>query len=126
MTESTTTKDVLDFPGAAPKPSSGLNIVTILTIVGSILGLISSVWTFISAKKSYETMKTTMDSGKLDDAPGWAKGMMTPEMLEMSRKAMVSGLLHVLAHLLPSLVFLWLLQWRSFPLLNYPYRYLKL
>jgi hypothetical protein len=88
MTESTTTKDVLDFPGAAPKPSSGLNIITILTIVGSILGLISSVWTFISAKKSYETMKTTMDSGKLDDAPGWAKGMMTPEMLEMSRKAM--------------------------------------
>ena len=88
MNEFTTTKDVLDFPGGTPKPSSGLNIVTILTIVGSILGLISAVWSFISAKKTYETMKTSMESGKSDDATGWAKDMMTPEMLEMSRKAM--------------------------------------
>ena len=27
-----------------------------------------------------------MDSGKLDEAPKWAKGMMTPEMLEMTKK----------------------------------------
>ncbi len=70
-----------------PQLPSSLNVLTILTIIGSALGIISSIWNFISAKKSYEDLKELMNSGKLDDAPRWAKGMMTPEMLEMSRKA---------------------------------------
>ena len=69
------------------KLPSSLNVLTILTIIGSILGLISSVYSFLTAKKSYETLKETIDSGKLDEAPGWAKGFMSPEMLEMTRKA---------------------------------------
>ncbi|MBP9098341.1 MAG: hypothetical protein KBF74_05960 [Ferruginibacter sp.] len=68
------------------KLPSSINILTILTIIGSIIGLISSVYTFFTAKKSYETMKETIDSGKLDDAPKWAKGFMSPEMLEMTKK----------------------------------------
>ena len=68
------------------KLPSGINILTILTIIGSAFGLLSSLYSFFTAKKSYENMKTTMDSGKLDDAPKWAKGFMTPEMLELTRK----------------------------------------
>lgn len=74
------------------KLPSSINILTILTIIGSIIGLISSVYTFFTAKKSYETMKETIDSGKLDDAPGWAKGFMSPEMLEMSKKMLENKL----------------------------------
>lgn len=87
MSEANTKNDVLDFAGEGkPKLSTGLNVITILTIIGSILGLISSLYSFINAKKSYETLKETLDSGKLENAPGWAKGMMTPEMLEVTKK----------------------------------------
>ena len=69
-----------------PKMPSSLNVLTILTIIACVLGLISSVYSFFTSKKSYETMKEAMDSGKLDDAPKWAKGMMTPQMLELTKK----------------------------------------
>jgi len=69
-----------------PKMPSSLNVLTILTIIACVLGLISSVYSFFTSKKSYDTMKEAMDSGKLDDAPKWAKGMMTPEMLELTKK----------------------------------------
>ena len=69
-----------------PKLPSSLNVLTILTIIGSVLGLISSCYSFFTSKQSYEKMKELMDSGKLDEAPKWAKGMMTPEMLEMTKK----------------------------------------
>ncbi len=73
---------------ASEKPvlSSGLNIITILTIIGSVVSLFSSVWTFISAKKSYESLRETMEAGSLDNAPKWVRGMLTPEMLETTRK----------------------------------------
>lgn len=86
MSQETNTNDSLnEFD--KPKLPGSLNVLTILTIVGSILGLLSSCYSFFTAKKSYDSMKEMMDSGKLDNAPSWAKGMMTPEMLEMTRKA---------------------------------------
>ena len=69
-----------------PKLPSSLNVLTILTIIGCSIGVISSVYSFVTAKKTYETMKETINSGKLDEAPKWARGMMTPEMLTMYRK----------------------------------------
>jgi len=88
MSDTNPKNDVLDFPGEGNlKPSSGLNVVTILTIIGSILGLVSSVWTFITAQKNYETLKETIESGKMNEAPAWMKSMMKPEMLEITRKA---------------------------------------
>jgi hypothetical protein len=40
----------------------------------------------MTAKKTYDTMKETIESGKMDNAPGWAKSMMSPEALVMYRK----------------------------------------
>lgn len=70
------------------KLPSAINVLTILTIIGCSLGFISAFYSFFTAKKSYETMKEALDSGKMDEAPKWAKGMMTPEMLETTRKLM--------------------------------------
>ena len=70
-----------------PKLPSSLNVLTILTIIGSVLGLISSCYSFFTAKKSYDTMKEALDSGKMDDAPKWARSMMSPEMVGMLKKA---------------------------------------
>ncbi|MEO7524214.1 MAG: hypothetical protein ABIT58_08980 [Ferruginibacter sp.] len=83
-----------DFTGEdQSKLPTGLNVLTILTIIGTILfGFIGGVWGFFSAQKNYEETKKVLDSGKFDNAPSWAKGMMSPEMLEMQHKALENRL----------------------------------
>lgn len=75
------------------KLPTGLNVLTILTIIGTILfGFISSLWGFFTAKQSFEKTKEMIDSGKMDEAPSWAKGFITPEMLAMQQKMMENKL----------------------------------
>jgi hypothetical protein len=69
-----------------PTLPSVLNVLTILTFVGSGLGIIGGIYSFISAEKSYQAILKAQDS--LADAPGWAKGMVGPEALEMAKKTM--------------------------------------
>ena len=79
--------DVLDFAGdGKPTLPSGLNVLTILTIIGSILGLISSIWSYVSSKATFEKMRETVDSGNMDKMPGWMKGMVGPDALVMYQK----------------------------------------
>lgn len=86
MSETNSTNDVLDFTEDRSKLPTGLNVLTILSIIGSILAIVSSLWNFFTAKSSYEKTKEVIDSGNMDTAPSWAKGLMSPEMLEMQRK----------------------------------------
>lgn len=82
-----TNKNVLDFAeGTKPELPSGINVLTILTFIGCALAFISSIWSFITAEKSYRTIVEAQD--KLATAPGWAKRFMGPEMVEMARKTM--------------------------------------
>ncbi len=77
MDQQNVTKDVLDFTGEGkPTPSGFLKVITILTIIWCIISLFSSGYTFISAKKTYETYKEMYESGKMDDLPEVAKMMM--------------------------------------------------
>ena len=69
-----------------PALPGSLNVLTILTIIGCVIGFISSCYSFITAKKTYDTMKETIESGKMDEAPKWARSMMSPEALNMYRK----------------------------------------
>jgi hypothetical protein len=73
------------FPGEKKLPT-GLNVLTILTLVGSAVALLMSLWQFVRAKKGVEDMEKMINSDNFDDMPGFVKGMMTPEMLEMARK----------------------------------------
>lgn len=81
--------DVLQFDeNNAPKLSSGLNVLTILTFIGCAIQLLGALWTFFTAKKSYDgidKLTEQMNSGKM---PGWAKRMMgDPEiMIAMIKK----------------------------------------
>lgn len=68
-----------------PTLSTGLNVLTILTFVGCGILLISSIWTFISAEKSYESIVKAQEN--MASAPAWVKGMMGPEMVEMAKKS---------------------------------------
>lgn len=82
-----------DFTGENQKLPTGLNVLTILTIIGTILlGFIGGLWGFFTAESSYKEMKDAIDSGKADQMPSWAKGFMTPEMLELKHTMMVNKL----------------------------------
>ena len=88
MAELKTTKDSLDFLNEGkPVMSTGLNVITILTIIGCVIGLIGSVYSFATAEKSYREVKAQVESGKLDDAPEFMKSMLRPEMVNMMRKS---------------------------------------
>jgi hypothetical protein len=86
-----TTNDVLDFTNESkPKLSSGLNVLTILTIIGSILGLVSSVYNYFTAQKSYEDMVKMKDTPDMQKAPDFVKNMMSDEMIEVLHKAFLN------------------------------------
>ncbi|HQW85333.1 MAG TPA: hypothetical protein PK987_12745 [Ferruginibacter sp.] len=83
------TADVLQFDNNdAPKISSGLNVLTILTFIGCALQLVGSLWTFFNAKKSYDGIDKLTEQMNSGNMPGWAKRMMgDPEtMIAMIRK----------------------------------------
>ncbi len=66
-------------------PSSFLNALTILSIIGSIFGLLSAPYSFFTAEKNYNNIKQVISSGSLDGAPAFVKGMVNEKTLEMSR-----------------------------------------
>lgn len=78
--------DQLNFAegGKAPLPS-GLNILTILTIIGSVIAIIGAIWTFATVDSSYEKMRD-MQATVTEDTPAYLKSMMGPDMLENMRK----------------------------------------
>ncbi len=78
--------DVLDFnDGQKPALPSALNVLTILTFIGSGLAFLGSFWTYYKADESYKQIQDAQT--KMADAPAWAKRFMGPEMVEMARKA---------------------------------------
>jgi hypothetical protein len=63
-----------------------LNVLTILTFVGSGVFSLSSIWSFFKAQDSYDKMVEAQS--KLDSMPDFAKKFMGPEMVEMTRRAL--------------------------------------
>ncbi|MBK8521630.1 MAG: hypothetical protein WAT20_05300 [Ferruginibacter sp.] len=59
-----------------PKIPSGLNVLTILTFVWCAVQLLSSLWGFISAKKSYDGIEKLSEQLNSENMPGWVKSMM--------------------------------------------------
>ena len=61
------------------KLPTGLNVLTILTFIGSGFAVLSSLWSFMKAKESYETRDKVMEQMSSAKMPAWIKGMM-PDM----------------------------------------------
>jgi len=59
-----------------PKLPTGLNVLTILTFVGSAVQLIFALWGFISAKKNYDGLEKLTEQMNSDSMPGWVKSLM--------------------------------------------------
>lgn len=89
MTQETST-DVLNFDtNSKPKLPSGLNVLTILSFIGCALQLIGSLYSFFTAKKSYEGLDKLTEQMNSENMPGWVKSMMgDPEkMVKMITKS---------------------------------------
>lgn len=111
------TSDVLNFDeNIKPGLPSGLNVLTILSFIGCALQLLGSLWTFFTAKKSYDGIDKLSEQMNSENMPGWAKSMMgDPEtMIEMIRKTYENRIPIVLLSLIAvGLCFYGLLQMRK-------------
>jgi hypothetical protein len=82
-TNITTQETFLEEPKKIPDM---LNVLTILTFVGSGIGFISSIWSCVKAQDNYDKMVAAQSN--LDSMPDFAKKLMGPEMMEMARKSL--------------------------------------
>lgn len=72
------------FSEQAPaKPSSTLNVLTILSMIGSVAGLIQAVYGYFTAQKNYDDMVRLKNDPNMQDAPGFVKSMFSEEKLQM-------------------------------------------
>ena len=77
MNEETNTNDRLnadDF--AAEKLPGGLNVLTILTYIGSAISLLGSFYSFATAKTTFDTKDTALEKMNSPEMPAFAKSMM--------------------------------------------------
>jgi hypothetical protein len=77
----------MGMPGDKPAIPSGLNILTILTFIGSGIGLLSSLYNMLNAKKGLDQMEEAINSPNYETMPAFAKKFLSPEALEIARKS---------------------------------------
>lgn len=72
------------------KLPTGLNVLTILTFIGSAIGLIFSITGYLNAQKNLTEMEKLMnDSEKMAQIPDFMKSMFSPEAVELIRLQVV-------------------------------------
>ncbi len=83
MTDSNT---YLGNPDDSSKLPSGVNVLTILTIIGCAVFFLMSIYGFVNAKKSLDKMEETINSKDFENMPSIVKNMMSPEALALAQK----------------------------------------
>lgn len=86
MTDTNQSNDFL-MPEQQPKIPSGINVLTILTFIGSGIGILGGVYNFFNAKKGLDQMEATINSPEYENMPALAKKFLSPEALELARKS---------------------------------------
>jgi hypothetical protein len=61
------------------KLPTGLNVLTILTFIGSAFALLGGIWNFYNAKKTFDTKDKVMEQMNNGSMPSWLKSIM-PDM----------------------------------------------
>jgi hypothetical protein len=80
MTDYNNTNDVLSNEGIekATLPQ-GLNVLTILTFIGSAFAILGGLWNFYNAKKTFDTKDKVIEQMNSASMPSWLKSIM-PDM----------------------------------------------
>lgn len=81
------TTESLDYK-EEPKLNTGLNVLTILTFIGSAYGLYSTLNTFLSGRKALEDFEKAQEKLADPNVPAWAKKLAGPEMHEILVKSL--------------------------------------
>ncbi len=84
MSETNQSNDILMPPTEKPALPSGLNVLTILTLIWSAYELFSAFRNFTGGQAALEKLQQQQE--KLESAPDWAKKMAGPEMMELMQK----------------------------------------
>lgn len=71
-----------------PKLSTGLNVLTILTFIGSAYGLYSTVSSFLSGRKALEDFEKAQEKLSDPNVPAWAKKLAGPELHDILVKSL--------------------------------------
>ena len=80
------TNDVLNYDeNVKPKLPTGLNVLTILTFIGSAYELYSTISSFFGGKNQLAELEKAEE--KLAEAPSWLKKFTGPEVKEMMAQA---------------------------------------
>jgi len=69
-----------------PEIPSTLNVLTILTFIGSALELYNSVKNFLYGKEDLQRLEDSQE--KLATAPAWVKKLAGPEVIELARQSL--------------------------------------
>jgi hypothetical protein len=86
MADINPTTNILDDQTGKKKLPDMLNVLTWLTFIGCALGFVSAIWSFIGAKKAYETQVELQS--KMEGAPDVVKRMMGPDPVAMALKTL--------------------------------------
>ena len=70
----------------AQKRPEMLNVLTILTFIGSGLGFLSAIYGYFTAASNYAKIQDVQS--KLDSAPAFVKSLTGPDMMELARKSL--------------------------------------
>jgi hypothetical protein len=85
MTQNQFADTPFDDQATTSKLSSGLNVLTILTIIGSIFGLIMAVWGYFGADENVVRYQNALSN--VENAPKFMRSYFTPEGLELAQKS---------------------------------------
>jgi len=83
----TNINDSLNFPSEnKPEIPSTLNVLTILTFIGSAVELYNSLKNFFYGQEALQKLEDAQT--KLEDAPAWARKLAGPEVVELAHKSL--------------------------------------
>ena len=112
INQSINTENLLEEPKKLP---SMLNVLTILTFIGSGFGLVGAIIGYFTAPANYQRQLELQD--KIQDMPGFVKNLMGPNPLEAARKQLENRLPIMLLYIVASLLCLYgaiqMRQWKK-------------
>ena len=68
------------------KLPSGINVLTILTFIGSGIGILSGIWSYFKSGENLAKMEDMVNKPEFAKMPDFVKKMYSPESLELYRK----------------------------------------
>jgi len=90
MADINQTSNTANFLEEPQKLPSMLNVLTILTFIGSGLGIISGFYSYFAASTNYD--KAVQAQDKMEQMPDWVKNMAGPNMVESAHRQLENRL----------------------------------